>query len=49
MRKIIVSIFLVLTLLCFPAMGEKAVDWFYKANALSDGKKIYRPDKAMNI
>jgi hypothetical protein len=31
MRKIIISIFLVLTFLCSTAMSETAVDWFRKA------------------
>jgi tetratricopeptide (TPR) repeat protein len=47
MRKIIVPIFLVLIFLCSTAMGETAVDWFYKANALSDGKKYTDPIKAI--
>ena len=47
MRKIIVSIFLVLTFLCSSAMSETAADWFYKANALSDGKKYTDPIKAI--
>ena len=49
MRKIIVSIFLVLTFLCSTAMGEKAVDWFDKANALwdEDGRKFTDPKKAI--
>jgi tetratricopeptide (TPR) repeat protein len=47
MRKIIVSIFLVLTFLCSPAMSETAVDWFNKAIALSDGKEFTDPHKAI--
>ena len=47
MCKIIFSIFLVLTFLCSSAMSETAVDWFYKANALSDGKKYTNPKKAI--
>lgn len=47
MHKIIVSIFLVLTFLCSPAMGETAADWFNKAIALSDGKKYTDPIKAI--
>ena len=47
MRKIIVSIFLVLTFLCSSAMGETAADWFSKAIALSDGKKYTDPIKAV--
>ncbi len=47
MRKIIVSIFLILIFLCSTAMGETAADWFYKANALSDGKKYTDPIKAI--
>jgi len=47
MRKIIVSIFLVLTFLCCPAMSETAVDWFDKANALGDGGKFTDPKKAI--
>ena len=49
MRKIIVSIFLVLTFLCCPAMSETAVDWFDKANALwdEDGGKFTDPKKAI--
>jgi tetratricopeptide (TPR) repeat protein len=49
MRKIIVSIFLVLTFLCSPAMGETAADWFDKANALWDeqGRKFADSKKAI--
>jgi len=49
MHKIIVSIFLVLTFLSSPAMGETAVDWFDKANALWDksGGKFTNPKKAI--
>jgi tetratricopeptide (TPR) repeat protein len=49
MRKIIVSIFLVLTFLCSPAMGEMAADWFDKANALWDeqGRKFADSKKAI--
>ena len=47
MRKIIVFIFLVLIFLCSTALSETAVDWFYKANALSDGKKYTDPIKAI--
>jgi tetratricopeptide (TPR) repeat protein len=46
MRKIIVSIFLVL-ILCSTAMGETAAYWFNKANALSDGEKYTDPIKAI--
>jgi tetratricopeptide (TPR) repeat protein len=49
MRKIIVSIFLVLTFLCSPAMSETAAEWFDRANALSDeaGGKCTDPKKAI--
>jgi len=47
MRKIIISIFLILTLHCAPAMSETAADWFNKANALSNGKKYTDPIKAI--
>ena len=47
MRKIIVSVILVLTFLCSPAMGETAMDWFRKADALSDGRKYTDPQKAI--
>jgi len=47
MRNIVISIFLVLTFLCSPAMSETAVDWFNKAIALSDGKKFTDPHKAI--
>ncbi len=49
MRKIIVSIFLVLTFLSSPAMGETAVDWFNKAAALWDepGSKFSDPKRAI--
>jgi tetratricopeptide (TPR) repeat protein len=46
MRKIIISIFLVL-FLCSPAMGETAMEWFYKANDLSDGNIYTDPIKAI--
>jgi tetratricopeptide (TPR) repeat protein len=47
MHKIMVSIFLVLTFLCSPAMSETATDWFNKAITLSDGKKYTDPHKAI--
>ncbi|MGD0022699.1 MAG: tetratricopeptide repeat protein [Smithellaceae bacterium] len=47
MRKIIVSIFLVLTFLCSPAMSEMAVDWFNKAAALYVEGKFTDPKKAL--
>ncbi|GAB6269882.1 MAG: tetratricopeptide repeat protein [Smithella sp.] len=47
MRNIVISIFLVLTFLCSPAMSETAADWFNKAIALSDGKKFTDPHKAI--
>ena len=48
MRKIIVSIFLVLTFLCSCSeMSETAVDWFDKADALRDGEKYTDPKKAI--
>ena len=47
MRKFVISIFLVLTFLCSPAMSETAADWFNKAIALSDGKKFTDPHKAI--
>jgi tetratricopeptide (TPR) repeat protein len=49
MRKIIVSIFLVLTFLCSPAMSITAEDWFNNAKALWDEKegKFTDPPKAI--
>jgi len=47
MRKIIISILLVLTFLCSPAMSETAEDWFKKAVALWDGEKYTAPQKAI--
>ena len=49
MRKIIVSIFLVLTFLCSPAMSITAADWFNNAKALwdEDGGKFTEPKKAI--
>jgi tetratricopeptide (TPR) repeat protein len=47
MRKIIVSIFLVITFLCSTAMSETAADWFYKTGALSDGNMYTDPIKAI--
>jgi Flp pilus assembly protein TadD, contains TPR repeats len=49
MRKIIVSIFLVLTFLCSPAMSITAADWFNNAKALwnEDEGKFTDPQKAI--
>lgn len=47
MLKFIVSLSLVLTFLCSPAMSETAADWCNKANALSDGQKFTDPLKAI--
>ena len=48
MRKIIFSIFLVLTFLCSCSkMSETAADWFDKAQALGDGEKYTNPEKAI--
>jgi hypothetical protein len=47
MRNIIVSIFLVLTFLCSPAMSETAADWFNKALALWDERIYIDPEKAI--
>lgn len=47
MRKIIISVFLVLTFLCSPAMSVTAEDWINKVNALWDGKKYTNPKKAI--
>lgn len=47
MRKIIISIFLVLTFFCSPAMSSTAMDWFNKAQALWDGKQYTDPQKAI--
>jgi len=48
MRKIIVSLFLVLTFLCSCSkINEEAVVWFNKANALWDGGKYSDPKKAI--
>jgi hypothetical protein len=46
MRKISISIFLVLTFICATAMSETAVDWFDKAKALWDGEKYTDPKKS---
>src|SRR5208337_5328600 len=49
MRKIIISIFLILTFLCLGAMGITAADWFNNAKALwdEDGGKFTDPAKAI--
>lgn len=47
MRKIIISVFLVLTFFSLPAMSITAADWFNKAQALWDGKKYTDPQKAI--
>jgi tetratricopeptide (TPR) repeat protein len=47
MRKIIISIFLVLTFLCFHAISEAAADWFKKADVLWNGEKLSDPKKAI--
>jgi len=49
MQRIIVSIFLVLTFFCFPAISATAVDWFNNAKALwdEDGGKFTDPQKAI--
>jgi len=47
MRKILLSIFLILIFLCSTAMGETAADWHYKAHALWDGEKYTDPKKAI--
>jgi tetratricopeptide (TPR) repeat protein len=47
MRKIIISIFLILTFLCSTAMGITAVDWDKKANKLWNGEKFTNPKKAL--
>lgn len=47
MSKIIVSIFLVLTLLSSPVMSMTAADWIKKLDALWDGKKYVNPKKAI--
>jgi tetratricopeptide (TPR) repeat protein len=49
MRKIIIPVFLVLTLLSSTAMGETADDWCNRANELSDGKKYTDPLKAIEF
>ena len=51
MRGIFISIFLILTFFCHPAMGMTAGDWFNNAKALWDenGGKIYRPRKGNSI
>jgi tetratricopeptide (TPR) repeat protein len=51
MRKIIISIFLVLTFLCSPAMSETAMDWVHKATALwkPNGETTFtNPKKAID-
>jgi len=45
--KLILSISLVLTLLCSPAFSANSADWIKKANALWDGKKYTKPQKAI--
>ena len=47
MQRVIVSIFLILTFLCSPAISETAADWFMKADELWDGKKFSDPKKAI--
>jgi tetratricopeptide (TPR) repeat protein len=47
MRKIIISIFLVLTFLCSPAMSLTAIDWLNKADALIKGDRYTDPKKAI--
>jgi len=47
MRKIIISIFLVLTFLCSSVMSETAADWYKKADALRDGNRYADPEKAI--
>jgi len=47
MRKILLSIFLILIFLCSTAMGETAADWHDKAHALWDGEKYTDPKKAI--
>ena len=48
MRKIIFSLFLILTFLCSCSkINEEAVVWFNKANALWDGQKYTDPKKAI--
>jgi len=48
MRKIIVSIFLILAFICSCSqINEEAVVWFNKANALWDGEKYSNPKKAI--
>lgn len=47
MRKIIISIFLVLTFFCSPAMSITAADLFNSAQALWDGEKYTAPRKAI--
>jgi tetratricopeptide (TPR) repeat protein len=47
MRRIIVSIFLVLTFLCSSVMSETTTDWFKKANELWNGEKFTDPQKAI--
>lgn len=47
MRKIIISVFLILTFLCSTAMSETAVEWFNKADALRNEGKYTDPKKAI--
>ncbi len=47
MRKIIFSIFLVLTFLCSSAMSITAANWFNYALELWDGEKYTDPEKAI--
>jgi len=47
MRKILLSIFLILIFLCSTAMGETTADWHDKAHALWDGEKYTDPKKAI--
>jgi tetratricopeptide (TPR) repeat protein len=47
MRKIVVSIFLVVTFLCSPVMSTTTADWVKKLDALWDGKKYTNPQKAI--
>jgi len=47
MRKVIISVFLVMTFLVSPAMSVTAEDWINKVNALWDSKKYKDPKKAM--
>jgi tetratricopeptide (TPR) repeat protein len=47
MRKIIISILLVLTFFCSTAMSETAANWIKKADALNNGGKYTDPKKAI--